>query len=138
MHAVVKYTGGLQFVGESGTGHAIIMDGDPEVGGKDTAPRPMELLLMGLGGCTAMDTISILKKKRQPVEGLEIVLKGEKAENHPRRFTRIQMEYVVKGKGIDESAVKRAIQLSTEKYCSVKATLEGNTDVSFSYRIEET
>jgi putative redox protein len=137
MHAVVKYTGGLQFVGESGTGHAIIMDGDPEVGGNDTAPRPTELLLVGLGGCTAMDTISILKKKRQPVEGLEIILKGEKAENHPKRFTRIQMEYVVKGKGIDESAVKRAIQLSTEKYCSVKATLEGNTDVSFSYRIEE-
>lgn len=138
MNVVVKYSGGLQFVGESATGHAIVMDGDPEVGGNDTAPRPMELLLMGLGGCTAMDTISILKKKRQPVEGLEIVLKGEKAENHPKRFTKIQMEYVIKGKGIDESAVKRAIQLSTEKYCSVKATLEGNTEVSFSYRIEET
>lgn len=137
MNVVVKYSGGLQFVGESSTGHAIVMDGDPEVGGNDTAPRPTELLLLGLGGCTGMDTISILKKKKQPVEGLEIVLRGEKAENHPKRFTKIQMEYIVKGKGIDEAAVKRAIQLSAEKYCSVKATLEGNTEVSFSYRIEE-
>jgi putative redox protein len=137
MNAVVKYVDGLQFVGESVTGHAILMDGDPEVGGNDTAPRPMELLLLGLGGCTGMDTISILKKKRQPVEGLEIVLRSEKAENYPKRYVSIQMEYVIKGKGIDEAAVKRAIQLSTEKYCSVKATLEGSTEVSFSYRIEE-
>jgi putative redox protein len=136
MNVVVKYSGGLQFVGESATGHAIVMDGDPDVGGNDTAPRPMELLLLGLGGCTGMDTISILKKKKQPVEGLEIVLRGEKADNHPKRYTKIQMEYVVKGKGIDETAVKRAIQLSTEKYCSVKATLEEKTDISFSYRIE--
>lgn len=137
MNVVVKYVDGLQFVGESATGHAILMDGDPEVGGNDTAPRPMEMLLMGLGGCTGMDTISILKKKRQPVEGLEIVLKGEKAESHPKRYTSITMEYVIKGKGIEEAAVKRAIQLSTEKYCSVMATLEGSTEVDFSYRIEE-
>lgn len=135
MKAKVTYVKGLQFVGESETGHAIVMDGNREFGGEDTGPRPMELLLIGLGGCTGMDVVSILKKKKQELEGLEIIIDGKKAEEHPKRFTDITIEFRVKGKNLSEEAVKRAIELSMEKYCSVKATLEGETKVSFSYNI---
>lgn len=135
MKAKVTYVKGLQFVGESETGHAIVMDGNREFGGEDTGPRPMELLLIGLGGCTGMDVVSILKKKKQELEGLEIIIDGKKAEEHPKRFTDITIEFRVKGKNLSEEAVKRAIELSMEKYCSVKATLEAETKVSFSYNI---
>jgi putative redox protein len=133
--AKVVYVKGLQFVGESETGHAIVMDGNREFGGEDTGPRPMELLLLGLGGCTGMDVVSILKKKKQELEGLEIVIEGKKAEEHPKRFTDITIEFRLKGKNLSEEAVKRAVELSMEKYCSVKATLEGKTNVSFKYSI---
>jgi len=135
MKAKVVYVKGLQFVGESETGHAIVMDGNREFGGEDTGPRPMELLLLGLGGCTGMDVVSILKKKKQELEGLEIVIEGKKAEEHPKRFTDITIEFRLKGKNLSEEAVKRAVELSMEKYCSVKATLEEKTNVSFKYSI---
>jgi putative redox protein len=135
--AKVKYVDGLQFVGEASSGHAIVMDGEPEFGGKDTAVRPTELILLGLGGCTGMDVISILKKKRQDVRGLEINVSGEKAQEYPKRFTDIGIEFVVTGKNISEEAVKTAIGLSMEKYCSVKATIEGSAKVHFTYRIVE-
>lgn len=137
VEARVKYVDGLQFVGEASSGHAIIMDGDIEVGGKDTGLRPMELLLIGIGGCSGMDIVSILKKKKEDVTGLEINIKGEKAENYPKKFTDIAIEFVVKGRNISEEAVKRAVNLSMERYCSVKATLEGSAKISFSYRIVE-
>lgn len=135
--AIVTYVNGMQFVGEAGSGHAIVMDGTPEVGGKNTGLRPTELLLIGLGGCSGMDVISILRKKKEQVTGLEIHVNGNKAETYPMRFTEIDIEFVVKGKGVSEEAVKRAVQLSMDKYCSVKATLEGSAEVSFSYRIVE-
>ncbi len=135
MKAKVTYVKGLQFIGESETGHAIVMDGNREFGGEDTGPRPMELLLIGLGGCTGMDVVSILKKKKQELEGLEIIIDGKKAEEHPKRFTDVTIEFRLKGKNLSEEAVKRAVELSMEKYCSVKATLEGETKVSFSYNI---
>lgn len=135
MKAKVTYVKGLQFVGESETGHAIVMDGNREFGGEDTGPRPMELLLIGLGGCTGMDVVSILKKKKQELEGLEIIIDGKKAEEHPKRFTDVTIEFRLKGKNLSEEAVKRAVELSMEKYCSVKATLEGNTKVEFKYNI---
>ncbi len=137
MEAKVTYVNGLQFIGETGTGHALVMDGDLEVGGRDTGPRPTELLLVAIGGCSGMDVISILKKKKQDVMGLEINVKGEKAETHPKRFTKITLEYIIKGKDISEEAVKRAVELSMEKYCSVKATLEGSAKIEFSYKILE-
>lgn len=137
MTAKVKFTDGLQFVGEAPSGHAIVMDAGPEVGGSDTGVRPTELVLLGLGGCTGMDVVSILKKKRQPLRGLEVVITGQKAESHPRKFTDIEVEFIVKGKGISEDAVKRAIELSWEKYCSVKATLEGTARVGYRYRMVE-
>jgi len=135
--ARIKYSGGMQFVGDSESGHAIVMDADAGVGGRNTGMRPMELLLVGLGGCSGMDIISILKKKREKVTDLEINVNGKKAEDHPQKYTDIDIEFVVTGKGLSEEAVKRAVQLSMDKYCSVKATLEGTAKISYSFRIIE-
>ena len=137
MEARVKYVDGMQFVGEASSGHALVMDGDTKFGGSNTALRPTELLLIGLGGCSGMDVISILKKKKQDVRGLEINVKGQKAETYPQKFTDITIEFVVTGHAVSEEAVKRAVDLSMEKYCSVKATLEGSAKITFSYRIIE-
>ncbi len=135
--AKVKYTDGMQFVGEAGSGHAIVMDTDPEFGGSNTGLRPMELLLIGVGGCTGMDVVSVLKKKKQKLTGLEVNVDGKKAEEYPQKYTDINIEYIVTGKGLSEEAVKKAVDLSMEKYCSVKATLEGAAKITFSYRIIE-
>ncbi|PKL47526.1 MAG: osmotically inducible protein OsmC [Nitrospira bacterium HGW-Nitrospira-1] len=135
--AKVTYVNGMQFVGEADSGHAIIMDGTPETGGKDTGLRPMELLLIGIGGCSGMDVVAILKKKKQAISGFEINVNGQKAENHPQKFNEIDMEFVIKGKNISEEAVKRAVQLSMEKYCSVKAALEGSAKINYTYKIIE-
>ena len=137
MEAKIKYVDGMQFVGEASSGHAIVMDGDPKVGGRNTAVRPTELLLLGVGGCSGMDVVSILKKKKQDIKGLEINVNGKKAESYPQKFTDITLEFVVTGRNISEEAVQRAIELSMEKYCSVKATLEGCSKINFSYRIVE-
>lgn len=137
MEAKVTYVDGLQFVGEASSGHALVMDGDQVYGGRDTALRPTELLLIGLGGCSGMDVVSILKKKRQDLRGLEMNISGKRAEEHPKKFTDINIEFVVTGRNLSEDAVKRAIDLSMDKYCSVKATLESCAKVTFSYRIVE-
>jgi putative redox protein len=113
------------------------MDADAAFGGKNTAVRPTELLLIGLGGCSGMDVVSILKKKKQDIRGLEIAIRGERAESHPRKFTDITIEFIVSGRNISGEAVQRAVDLSMEKYCSVKATLEGCAKITFSYRIVE-
>lgn len=135
LKARIHHVEGLQFVGTSSSGHALVMDGDPAVGGQNSGPRPMELLLLGIGGCSGMDVISILKKKKQDVTGIEIAVKGEKAEDYPKKFTDITLEFAVRGRNISEEAVKRAVELSMNKYCSVKATLEGTAKVKFSYTI---
>ncbi|MBA3071211.1 MAG: OsmC family protein [Nitrospirae bacterium] len=137
MEAKVTYVDGLQFVGEAASGHAIVMDGDREVGGRNTGARPMEMLLIGLGGCSGMDVVSILKKKKQEINGVEIKVKGEKAENYPKKFTDIDIEFIVRGRNVSEDAVKKAVELSMGKYCSVKATLEGSAKVTWSYKIIE-
>jgi len=135
--AKVKYTGGLQFVGQADSGHAIVMDGDADAGGNNTGLRPMELLLIGVGGCSGMDVVSILKKKREKVTDVEINVNGKKAEAYPQKFTDIDIEFVVKGKNLSEEAVKRAVQLSMDKYCSVKATLEGTARITYRYNVVE-
>jgi putative redox protein len=135
MNAKVTYVKGLQFVGDAQSGHAMIMDGDKSVGGENTGPRPMELLLIAAGGCSGMDVISILNKKKQDVTGLEINVSGNKAEEYPKKFTEITVEFIVKGRKIEESAVKRAVELSMTKYCSVKATLEGTAKINYSFKI---
>ena len=137
MEVKVKYIDGLQFVGETESGHAVVMDGEQEYGGNNTAVRPTELLLVGLGGCSGMDVVSVLKKKKQDIRGLEIHIKGKRAEEHPKKFTAIDIEFVVTGRSISEEAVKRAVNLSMEKYCSVKATIEGCATITFSHRIVE-
>ncbi|OGW57188.1 MAG: osmotically inducible protein OsmC [Nitrospirae bacterium RBG_16_43_8] len=137
MEAKVTYVDGLQFVGEAESGHAIVMDGDAGVGGRDTGLRPTELLLIGLGGCSGMDIVSTLKKKKQEINGVEIKVKGENAENYPKKFTDIDIEFIVRGRNVSEAAVKRAVELSMGKYCSVKATVEGSAKVTWSYKIIE-
>lgn len=137
MKATLKWVDGFQFVGESKSGHAIVIDGSKSAGAAGTAMTPMELLLVGVGGCAGMDVISILQKKKQDVHGLSIVVNGKTAQEYPKRYTEIDIEFIVSGKDIEESAVKRAIDLSMEKYCSVKATLEGSATFTFSYKIEQ-
>jgi len=137
MEATVRLVDGMRFIAEGATGHSVVMDGDPKFGGRDTASRPTELVLMGLGGCTGMDVISILRKKRQDVSDLEIVVSAKRADSHPRKFTDINIEFVVKGRDISGEAVKRAVQLSMDKYCSVKATLEGVAKITHSFRVVE-
>jgi putative redox protein len=135
--AKVTYTEGLQFVAQAESGPAIVMDGDAKFGGGNTGPRPMELLLMGVGGCSGMDVVSILRKKKENLTGLELNVSGAKAKEYPQKFTDIEIEFVVKGKNLSESAVKRAIELSMDKYCSVKATLEGSAKITYRYKIVE-
>ncbi len=129
--ATLKWIDGLQFVGRVGNGPAVVLDSHE--GG--SGPSPMELLLLGIGGCTAMDVISILQKKRAQVSGLEINLSGERAEEHPKRYTKVHIEYVVYGKEIKPADVERAIELSETKYCSAMASV--NAELSSSYRIVE-
>lgn len=133
--ATVRFVDGMQFVGSADSGHEVVMDALPSVGGRDTGSRPMELLLMGLGGCTGMDVISIMRKKKQIVTDFEINVFGEQAEDHPHKYTFLQIEYVIKGKDISEEAVKRSIQLSLDRYCAVGATLWAGTEIEHSYKI---
>ncbi len=133
--ARIKFQDGMRFSAITGSGHEVMMDSSQEFGGQDTAARPMELLLAGLGGCTGMDVISILRKKKQEVTSFEIIVKGNRAEDHPKRYTGIEVEFVIKGNNLSEEAVKRAVELSMDKYCSVRATLEGSTPVKYHYKI---
>lgn len=131
-----KWVDNLQFIAVDAENHSLVMDGSPKAGGQGTGFRPAQLLLVGLAGCTGMDVISILRKKRQQVASFELVVSGEQVSEPPWAYQNISVEYIIRGKNIDEAAVKRAIELSETKYCSVKATLEGRVSVSSSYRIE--
>lgn len=135
VEAKIILVDGMQFNGTATSGHTLTMDADAESGGRNQGFRPMELLLVGFGGCSGMDVISILRKKRQPVTGLEINVKGEKAEDYPKIYKQVHIEYVVKGKGVQKEAVERAIELSLTKYCSVGATLAKAGTITHSYRI---
>lgn len=128
---------GMTFLGTADTGFTVQMDASPAVGGDDSGFRPMELLLIGLGGCTAMDVISILRKKRQDVTGFEVKLDAKQSSEHPHVFTHIIIKYIVRGYQIDEKAVARAIELSETKYCPAQAMLEQATTVENSYEIVE-
>jgi putative redox protein len=134
-NAQLTWVEDMQFVARAGTGHAIVMDATVENGGFGSAPGPMEVLLMGVLGCTAMDVISILKKKRQPVEGFKIFASGERAAEHPKAYTAIHLEYVVYGEVAPE-ALARAVQLSEEKYCGAMATVRGVAKITSSSRVE--
>jgi putative redox protein len=136
--ARVQWAGEAMFLGESGSGHVVVMDGPPDHGGRNLGVRPMEALLIGLGGCTSFDVMSILKKARQAVESCEAFLEAERADTEPKVFTKIHIRFVVKGRGIKEAQVKRAIELSAEKYCSASIMLErAGVEMTHGYEIIE-
>jgi putative redox protein len=137
IEAKVTLVHDMVFSGTATSGHTLSMDADDAFGGHNAGFRPMELLLVGFGGCSGMDVISILRKKRQSVTGLEINIQGERAENPPKVYTEVHIEYVVKGKGVEKEAVERAIALSVDKYCSVGATLAKAGTIKHSYKIVE-
>lgn len=123
MKARVKWVQDVMFVTESGSGHAVVVDGAPEYGGRNLGPRPMELLLMGLGGCTSFDVVTILKKARQDVTSCEAELEAERADAVPAVFTKIHVHFKVRGRGLKEAQVKKAVDLSADKYCSASIML---------------
>lgn len=136
--ARVAWTKRRQFVGTDEAGHSVVMDAKPEYNGDGSGMRPVEMVLHGLAGCTGMDVISVLEKKRQDVRGLEIVVHGrQRTDEFPKIYTDIEVEYVVTGYGVKPEAVARAIQLSEEKYCSVKGMLGDQVSVTTSYRVVE-
>jgi putative redox protein len=137
IEAKVTLVRDMQFSGKATSGHTLTMDADEDSGGRNAGFVPMELLLVGFGGCSGMDVISILRKKRQPVTGLEINVKGEKTDDYPKVYKEVHIEYIVKGKGVEPQAVERAISLSLDKYCSVGATLAKTGKITHSYRIVE-
>lgn len=138
MKARVQWAGEALFLGESGSGHAVVMDGSPDAGGRNLGVRPMEMLLIGLGGCSNFDVVSILRKGRQPVESCEVFLDAERAGEEPKVFTKIHLHFVVKGRGLKEAQVKRAVELSAEKYCSASIMLgRAGVDISHDYEIVE-
>ena len=134
--AFLKQVDGIAFAAKGDSNHWVTMDGPASVGGSDAGSRPKELVLFALAGCTASDVVNILKKKRVPLQGFEMHLSGKEADEHPRVFTEIHVEYVFFGSGIDCPDVERAIELSTSKYCSVSAMLTPKVRITHSYRIE--
>ena len=137
MKAVVKWLDNMSFVGESESGHSVVMDGPPESGGRNMGVRPMEMVLLGMGGCTAFDVMMILQKGRQDVRDCHVELSAERAEDVPKVFTRIHAHYVIKGKGLDEKKVARAVNLTAEKYCSVSIMLEKTAEITHDYEVVE-
>jgi putative redox protein len=126
---------GMAFAAETGSGHLIVMDGAPEGGGRDLAPRPMETVLAGTGGCTAYDVVLILKRGRQDVTGCRVSISAERAETDPKVFTKLHMHFIVSGRDLSVAAVERAVALSHEKYCSATAMVAKTAAISFSVEV---
>lgn len=136
MQATVKWGGEALFVGESGSGHRVVMDGPPDHGGKNQGVRPMEMFLLGLGGCASFDVVSILKKSRQDVDDCRVEVSAERADAVPAVFTKIDMNFIISGKNLKEKQVQRAVELSATKYCSASIMLEkSGVEVSHRYEI---
>ena len=123
------------FVGESGSGHSVVMDGAPEAGGRNLGVRPMEMLLLGLGGCSAFDVVMILKRGRQQVEDCVVELQAERADTDPKVFTKVNLNYLITGKALDRNKVERAVQLSAEKYCSASAMFAKTAEITHTIEI---
>ena len=125
----------MSFVGESGSGHSVVMDGAPEVGGRNLGIRPMEMLLLGLGGCSSFDVVLILQKSKQAVTDCEVLIEAERAEKDPKEFTKIHLHFIVKGHNLAPDKVERAINLSAEKYCSASIMLGKTAEISHDFEI---
>lgn len=137
MKARIKWVEEATFLGESGSGHAVVMDGPPENGGRDLGIRPMEMLLIGMGGCTSFDVVMILKRARQAVTDCVVEVSAERADEVPKVFTSIHVHFIVTGHGLSEKQVARAVQLSAEKYCSASIMLGKAADITHDYEIIE-
>jgi putative redox protein len=135
MKARIKWVEEATFMGESGSGHAVVMDGPPEMGGRDLGVRPMEMMLLGMGGCTTFDVVHILKKSREDVTDCVAELSAERADSEPKVFTKIHVHFIVKGRELKENKVKKAVELSAEKYCSASIML-GNAGVEITHDYE--
>ncbi|HXI35438.1 MAG TPA: OsmC family protein [Burkholderiales bacterium] len=137
MECTVRWTSGMTFLAETGSGHVAAMDGAPDGGGQNLAPRPMEMVLVGTGGCTAYDVVVILKKSGQPVTGCEVKLTSERAATDPKVFTRIHMQFTVRGRGLKRNVVEHAIRLSHDKYCSASIMLGKTAEITTGFEIVE-
>jgi putative redox protein len=144
MHCTVKWVGaagsgpaGMSFVAETESGHAVVMDGAPEGGGRNLGPRPMEMVLLGTGGCTAYDVVLILRKSGQDVRGCEVSLQAERAATDPKVFTRIHFHFAVRGRGLKANVVERAIKLSHDKYCSASVMLAKTAELTHDWEVIE-
>ena len=136
MQAEIKWVDGAMFIGESGSGHAVVMDGPEESGGRNMGIRPMEMMLLGLGGCTTFDVIHILKKSRQKVRDCKAQLSAERAETEPKVFTKIHVHFIVSGDDLNSERVKKAVELSAEKYCSASIMLaSGGVEITHDFEI---
>lgn len=135
MKARIKWVEDVLFVGESSSGHTVVIDGPPDYGGRNLGIRPMELLLQGLGGCTVFDVLLILKKARQLVTDCVVEIDAQRADTEPKVFTNIHIHFIVTGKNISEKQVQRAIQLSAEKYCSASIMLAKTAEITHDYEI---
>jgi putative redox protein len=137
MKARIRWVEDVTFLASADSGHALIMDGAPEAGGRNVGPRPMELVLMGTGGCTSFDVIHILRKGRHAVSAVDLEMEAERAPEDPKVFTRIHLHFTVKGKGVKPEAVARAIKLSAEKYCSASIMLAKTASITHDFEIRE-
>lgn len=137
MKARIKWTEQAQFVGSSDSGHAVVMDGPVDGGGRNLGLRPMEMVLLGTGGCTAYDVVDILKKSRQPIQDCVVEIEADRADEAPKVFTRIHISFIVTGKGLSDAAVKRAVDLSAEKYCSASIMLGQVAKVTHGFEVAE-
>ncbi|MBV8657168.1 MAG: OsmC family protein [Burkholderiales bacterium] len=137
MQARIKWIENVSFLAQSESGHSIVLDGAPSAGGKNLGARPMELVLMGTGGCTAFDVVTILKKGRADIVDVEVALSADRAETDPKVFTRIHMHFTVKGRQLKTEQVKRAIELSAEKYCSASIMLAHSVTITHDFEIVE-
>jgi len=137
MKARIKWIEGVAMLGESGSGHAVIMDGPPEHGGRDLGVRPMEMLLIGMGGCTEFDVLHILRRQRQEVTDCVVELEAGRAADDPKVFTRIHAHFIVTGRALSEKQVERAIKLSAEKYCSASIMLGATAAITHDFEVRE-
>ncbi|GAA5160382.1 OsmC family protein [Viridibacterium curvum] len=135
MECKIKWAGEAKFIAETGSGHAILMEGAGDLGGQNHAPRPMEMILAGAGGCTAYDVVLILKRGRHAIDGCEVELKAERAETDPKVFTKIHYHYTVRGKNLKHEVVERAIKLSADKYCSASIMLGKTAEITHDFSI---
>lgn len=138
MNARIKWLDHMSFVGEAGSGHSVVMDGSPDHGGRNLGPRPMEMVLLGLGGCTAFDVMTILQKSRVVVDDCEVEISAQRADAVPAVFTKVHVHYIVKGPKLQDKQVKRAVDLTSEKYCSVSMMLKSSVEITYDYEIEDT